>query len=134
MNRTSTASIRTAAVLLALSLLTVPATAGAQEQHVVEPGELDEAAASHRAEDQVRRDAILDALERRRVEEVAERLDVDLVEARDAVRTLDGAALERAAERARRLNRTLAGGAATITLSTTALVIALLVLLILVMD
>lgn len=101
---------------------------------MVEPGELDRATADHRTEEEARRDAVLDALERERVAEVAEELDVDLVEARDAARTLEGAALEEAADRAREVNRRLAGGAATITLSTTALVIALLILLIIAMD
>lgn len=134
MKRISTTSIGTVAALLSLSLLALPGTAAAQEGHVVEPGELDEAATSHRTADQERRDAVLEALEHERVQEVASQMDVDLVEARDAVRTLDGSALARAAEKARELERALVGGDTVITLSTTALVIGLLIVLILVAD
>ncbi len=136
-SKTSTTSAATAgslAALLAASMLAAPAPAEAQERHVVEPGELDRAAAEHRTEDQARRDEVLDALERERVREAADRMDVDLTEAREAARTLDGTALEQVAAKARDVNEALSGGQATITLSTTALVIALLILLLLVVD
>lgn len=130
MNWNSTASIGAAAVLMAASALAAPAPAAAQESHVVEPGELDRATANHRSEEQAQREVILDALEHERVVEVAEEMDVDLVEARDAVRTLDGAALGQTADRAREVNQALAGGSDTIVISTTTLIIALLVLII----
>lgn len=135
--KTPTISAATAgslAAVLACSLLAAPAPADAQERRVVEPGELDRAAAEHRTEDQARRDDVLEALERERVREAAEQMDVDLTEARDAARTLDGAALERVAAKARDVNEALSGGQTTITLSTTALVIALLIVLLLVVD
>lgn len=134
MNRIAKTTFGTAAILLALSLVSGPQTAAAQEGHVVEPGELDEAAATHRTEDQARRDAVLEALEHERVQEVAAEMDVDLTEARDAARTLDGEPLARAAETARELDRALSGGATTITLSTTALVLVALLLVILIAD
>lgn len=134
MNRISTTTVGTLTILLAVSLLGAPGTAVAQEGHVVEPGELNEAAATHRTEDQARRDAVLEALEHEQVEQVAEDMDVDLVEARDAARTLDGSALARAAETARELNRALSGGATTVTLSTTALLLIALLLVILLVD
>lgn len=134
MNRIAKTTVVTAATLLALSLVSAPEPASAQEEHVVEPAELSEAAAAHTTEEQARRDAVLEALEHERVEQVAAQMDVEMVEARDAARTLDGSALAKAAEKARELNRALAGGDTTITISTTALIIGLLVVLILVAD
>lgn len=134
MTRSAKIPVGATAILLFLSLLTVPATAGAQEGHVVEPGELDEAAATHRTEDQARREAVLEVLEHEQVQEVAAEMDADLVEARDAARTLDGKALARAAETARELDRALSGGVTTITLSTTALVLVVILLVILLVD
>lgn len=130
MIRISTSTVAAAAVLLAASVLSAPASAGAQERHVVEPGELDRAAAEHRSAEQAQRQEVLDALEKERVVEAAERMDVDLEEAKDAVRTLSGAGLEKAADRARDVNQALAGGNDTIVISTTTLIIALLVLII----
>ena len=134
MTRIAKTTLGTAAILLVLSLVSGPQAAVAQEGHVVEPGELDEAAAAHRTEDQARRDAVLDVLEHERVQEVAAEMDVDLVEARDAARTLEGKALARAAETARELDRALSGGVTTITLSTTALVLIALLLVVLIAD
>lgn len=134
MTRIAKTTFGTAAILLALSLVSMPQPAAAQEGHVVEPGELDEAAATHQTEDQARRDAVLEALEHEQVQEVAADMDVDLVEARDAARTLEGEALARAAETARELDRALSGGVTTITLSTTALVLIALLFVILVVD
>lgn len=131
MRRTSTSTVVAAAALLAGSALSVPGPLNAQERHVVGPEELDRAAAEHRSEEQAQRREILDALERERVVEAAERMDVDLTEARDAVRTLDGVALEKTASRARDVNRALVGGDDTIVISSTTLIIALLVLIVL---
>lgn len=134
MTRIAKTTFGTAAILLALSLVSMPQPAAAQEGHVVEPGELDEAAATHQTEDQAQREAVLEALEHEQVQEVAADMDVDLVEARDAARTLDGEELARAAETARELDRVLSGGVTTITLSTTALVLAVILLVILLVN
>lgn len=134
MTHAAKTSLGTTAILLVLSLLAAPEPAPAQERHVVAPGELDAAAATHVTEDQARREAILRALEHERVREVVEGMGVELTEARDAARTLDGSALARAAEKARELDRALAGGDATITLSTTALILIGVLVLILVVD
>lgn len=114
---------------LSASLLTL--SARAQEAHVVGAGELDRITADHRSEAQQQRELLLDVLERERVAEAAGRMGVDLVEAREAARTLEGGALEEAAEQAREIDRSLVGGASTVTISTTTLIIVLLLILIL---
>lgn len=127
--RWTAAAWRAAAALAAAALL-APAGLAAQEGHVLTAEELDRAAGGAVEEAEADRRAVLDVLERSRVREAAEGLGLELVQAREAVATLDGEELARLAERAREVDDALAGGNDTITISATTLIIILLVLLI----
>lgn len=123
--------------MLALAGLLLAGSAiplGAQESHVVERGELERATVEAERSDQAQRQAIRALLERDPVRSVAEEHGIDLVRATDAVATLDGDGLTRVAAQAERVNEALAGGDTTVVIGTTALIIGLLVLIILLVS
>lgn len=127
--------MRTVRQLLALllSLLTIPAgSAFADQQHVVDPNQLAVAVTQRVATQDADRAAIRDTLARPEVRDVAATLGVDVRRVTAAVVTLSGADLERAATTARQVNRQLVGGASTVTLSTTTIIIGLLALILLI--
>jgi hypothetical protein len=78
------------------------------------------------------RAAVRDALARPEVRNVAATMGVDLARLTDAVGTMSGADLERAASTARQVNQQLVGGASTVVISTTTIIIALLVVILIV--
>lgn len=116
--------------LAAILLVGAPALVSAQEGHVVDRGELERATAADDATDDARRAAIRSVLQREEVREQAAAHGIDLVEAMDAVATLDGGPLALVYERARTVDRALTGGDSTIVISATTLIIILLVLII----
>jgi hypothetical protein len=119
---------------LLLSMLIIPAgSAFAGQRHVVDPGQLAAAVAERLAAQDADRAVVRGTLARPEVRDVAARLGVDMTRMTTAVDTLSGADLERAAATARQVNGELTGGASTITLSTTTIIIALLVFIVLIL-
>lgn len=114
---------------LALTLGTAPALA--QDEHVVDTSELRADVAEQIDAVEQDRETVLRVLDRSEVRQVADRMDIDLTTAKDAVATLDGPELQRLADRSRHVEEALAGGHTTVTISVTAIIIALLVLIIL---
>lgn len=114
-----------------LPTLAVPLVEGIEraspqaERQDVTAAEIDAALARHAATAQSDREAVLRVLQRREVQRIAEAMGLDLTRVEDAAATLDGEELERIAERAREVERGLAGGD-TITFTTTTLIIILL--------
>lgn len=115
-----------AALVLAVSALPL----GAQESHVLGRSEVERATADADRSEVAQRAAIRSVLGREEVRSAAEASGIDLVEAREAVAMLEGEDLDRAATQAREVDRALAGGHGTVVIGTTALIIALLVLII----
>ena len=126
--------MRTVRQLLALllSLLTIPGSAFADQQHVIDPSQLASAVAQRVATEDADRAVIRATLARPEVHDVAATLGVDVGRLTTAVDTLSGADLERAVTTARQVNRQLVGGASSVTLSTTTIIIGLLVLILLI--
>jgi hypothetical protein len=127
--------MKTVRQLLALPLviLTIaPGSALAGQQHIVTPSQLSAAVADRVAAQDADRAAVRDALARPEVRNVAATMGVDLARLTDAVGTMSGADLERAASTARQVNQQLVGGASTVVISTTTIIIALLVVILIV--
>jgi len=126
--------MRTVQQLLALllSLLTIPGSAFADQQHVVDQSQLASSVAQRVATEDADRDAIRATLARPEVRDVAATLGVDVGRLTTAADTLSGVDLERAVTAARQVNRQLVGGASTLTISTTTIIIGLLVLILLI--
>lgn len=126
--------MRIARQLLALLLivLTVPGSAFAGQQHIVDPNELAAAVAGYLATQDADRTAIRETLARAEVRDLAARLGIDMMRATAAVDTLSGADLEHAAATARQVDHQLVGGASSVTLSTTTIIIVLLLLILLI--
>lgn len=121
-------------VLAAALLAGVPAGLQAQESHAVDRSELDRAVAEHDAGADAKREAIRSVLEHPEVQRVAESRGIDMERVEDAAETLEGEALATAAVQAERVQHALAGGDASITITTTALLIALLILIIILVS
>ena len=117
--------------LVALMMASFPAFA--EQQHVVEPGQLASTVADHVVQQDANRAAIHEALARPDVQAVASSLGVDLTRATAAVDTMSGADLQRAANAAQQLNQQLVGGASTVVISTTTIIIGLLLIIILIL-
>lgn len=123
---------RSLLTMLAVALVaSLPAGLQGQQSHAVERGELESAVAEHDAAADERRQSIRSVLEHPEVERVAEANGIELTRVEDAVATLEGEALATAAVQADRVQHALAGGDASITITTTALIIALLILIVL---
>lgn len=122
---------------LSLLLLAPAAAAGQQadapagdgERHVVEREEAWRAMAAKADRAAEQRVLVRSVLDRPEVERVAAAHGYDLTRARETVATLDGGELSRVAEKARRVDAALAGGADTVVISTTTIIIGLLVLI-----
>ncbi|MFQ5889702.1 MAG: hypothetical protein ACE5JR_06580 [Gemmatimonadota bacterium] len=113
--------------LLAVGAL--PSLLPAQQAHVLEESELQSAVAQKASESEADREAIRQTLGRTEVSAVAERYGIDLARAEDAVGTLEGQELRRVASEASRVEAVLAGGEKKVVISTTAIIIGLLVLI-----
>jgi hypothetical protein len=127
--------MKTVRQLLALPLviLTIaPGSALAGQQHVVTPRQLADAVADRVATQDADRAVVREVLARSEVKTVAATMGVDLTRLNDAVGTMSGADLERAATTARQVDQQLVGGASTVVISTTTIIIALLVVILIV--
>lgn len=120
---------------LAFSLSAAAPEALAQTQHIVSPAALDAVVQGHVDQRKADRELVERLLNRTDVKGVAAGAGIDLRAASDAVRTMDDATLATVAAQAQAAERVLTGGQSTVTISTTAIIIGLLILiLILVAD
>ncbi|MCC7007699.1 MAG: hypothetical protein IT184_02680 [Acidobacteria bacterium] len=116
--------------ITALSLLATASPALAQ-QHVVTPAVLQQAMDQQIAADRAKRDVVVRALSRADVRQTAERLGLDVRQASQAIAQLSGVELTQAADAAQALEADLAGGAQTVTISLTTLLLVLLIVVLL---
>ena len=114
-----------------VSLMPVPQVY-AQESHAAPQAALDAALQQHAAATAADRDAVMRVLDRAEVQAVAGRMGVDLRQAKSAIATLDAAQLSEISAQARQVDQALAGGASSVTISTTMIIIGLLVLILLI--
>lgn len=126
--------MRTIASILVVvfSLVAVVPRAHAQASHTAPQSVLDAAAQDHVATSAADRETVLRLLERPEVQAIAGDVGLDLRRAQTAVTTLDGQQLTDLAAQARLVEKALAGGQSTITMSTTTIIIGLLVLILLI--
>jgi hypothetical protein len=108
-------------------------TTSASAQHVADSATLHAAVVEAQASDEANRAVVLNALEREDVRQMADRLGLDLKDARTAVRSLSGAELAELAQPARSIAADQSGGATTVVISVTTLLL-LLILLVLIID
>lgn len=120
---------RVMAMVVSMVLVVTPAIA--QEAHVVDQTAIDQALSEHSAEDDAHRQAVLQLLQRQEVLALAGKIQVDLKRAEAAVQTLEGEELLQLASMAREAEAGLSGGS-TITVSTTAIIIGLLILILII--
>jgi hypothetical protein len=116
------------------ALLAVSGPAAAQQAHVVSSSEVDQAVRTASTPAAAERAALRRLLARPQTQAVADRYGLDLERARDAVATLDGPELAQLGARAQRLDAALAGGADTVIIPVTTIIIALLVLVIILVS
>lgn len=119
------------ATILCTVAAALPA-AQAPSRHAVDPSVLDAAVRQHVAADAEARATVLRVLDRSEVKAQASRFGVDLRTASSAVATLDAAELDAVAAQASQVEQALAGGQSRIVISTTAIIIGLLVLILLI--
>lgn len=103
------------------------------EQHVLEPAELQEAMRRHADLQEAERRTIRRVLDHPSVRQIADAMGVDLVQARSAVDRLDSGELEELADHAERIEEELSGGDRTFTITATTLIIILLVAILIVL-
>jgi hypothetical protein len=119
-------------VIAPLFALVVWLPVSAQQRHVADQATLDQVVADHVHQTADDREAIMRVLEIDQVRKLAEGVGLDLKRAEAAVATLDGVELGVIAAQARTVNDALVGGQSNITISTTAIIIGLLVLVLLI--
>ena len=116
-----------------LVLITAISTSAfGQDRHAVSSAALAGAVDQHVAGQHADRAAIRQTLDLPQVRDMAVRASVDLQRLSSAVDTMTGTDLARAAAAARNVNQSLVGGASTITLETTTIIIGLLVLILII--
>lgn len=120
---------RTLSLLLAAAGLGLTAPLHAQDRSAITTAELEAAVTVRPAGT---RQAVRDFLALPQVQKVADRMGVSTADLSAGVAGLDQASLDRIAQQTAVGDRTLAGGANTIVISTTAIIIGLLILILLV--
>jgi ABC-type sugar transport system substrate-binding protein len=115
-----------------LSVFALAPGASAQASHAAPQSSLDAALQEHVASVGADREMVLRVLDSAGVKTVAGQVGLDLRQAKSAVATLEGQELTSVATQARQVDQALAGGASTIVLSTTAIIIGLLVLILII--
>ena len=120
---------RTLSLLLAAAALGLSAPLYAQGRSAATTAELEAAVAGRPAGT---REAVRDFLALPQVQKVADRMGVSTADLSAGVASLDQASLDRIAQQTVVGDRPLAGGANTIVISTTAIIIGLLILILLV--
>ena len=118
-------------LIVILSVLMMRGTTFAQQPHAVSAVLLDQLLAEKVRQQDADRAVIREVLGRPEVGEVAARAGLDIVSARVSVAMLEGKDLQEAAQRARQVQKDLAGGG-NVTLSTTTIIIGLLVVILIV--
>jgi hypothetical protein len=119
------------AIFLSVSFV-LPPGARAQQATVADQAMLDQAVAAHSRQADTDRADIRRMLSRQQIREIASRAGIDVKRAETAIATLDGTDLRQIAEQARAVDNSLAGGQSRVTISTTAIIIGLLVLILII--
>lgn len=114
-------------------ILTLAPRAEAQSTHAAPPSAIDRALEQHLDSADADRALVQRVLEQPAVRALAAELGVDVVRASAAVATLEGEPLARLAAQAGQVERALAGGQGSVTISYTLIIIGLLVLILLVL-
>ncbi|HLG57844.1 MAG TPA: hypothetical protein VI485_21040 [Vicinamibacterales bacterium] len=122
----------TSVLVILLSLVTVVPRLQAQTPHAASPSAIDAALQQHVATGAADRADLLRVLSNPEVKAVAGKAGLDLRRATTAAASLDGQQLTQLAAQARQVDQALAGGQSKITISTTMIIIALLVLILLI--
>ena len=117
--------VRTFAVWVSLLSFLVATPVSAQ-QHVVDSSALQQAIVDARATDAANRQAVQRVLARPEVQQAAEKLGLDVRRADTALKVMTSEELAKAAATAQAVERDLAGGDPVITISLTALLIIIL--------
>jgi hypothetical protein len=131
-NRGVEVAMRVRACIVALGLsIALGTTAAAADPHVADTATLDAALAANARTDAANRDAVLNVLDRRDVQNAAAAMGLDIVTAEHAVQQMTGDDLAALAQSARAADADLAGGASTVTISLTTLLL-LLILIVLI--
>lgn len=99
-----------------------------RQEHVIDRSELRASVAEKAAEVDRQRETVLRVLQHEDVRAVADEIGVDLRTVEDAVFTLEESELQRLADQAGRIDKALVAGD-TVTISTTAIIIGLLILI-----
>ena len=115
-----------------VGLFLMTASAVAQDAHVVTDEELSDMVAERAAEATSSREALRTFLRRSDVRDIATAYGIDVVRAEHAVATLSDAEAQELASRAREVEKAL-GGAGSVTITYTAIIIGLLVLIVLIL-
>jgi len=110
-----------------LAMLMMAPAAGAQD-HVISTSALEQAVQQRVSHDQANREAILSLLQRQDVRDIAGKAGLSIDQARAGISMLQGKDLEQAADQARLVQDSLAGGG-NVTVSTTTIIIVLLLLI-----
>lgn len=118
-------------VAVVLSVLMAAPPAFAQD-HVAGQQILDAAVQQHVRSIDQDRETVQQFLQRSDVTAIAGKYGIDIRRAESAVATMNPSDLASVARQARQANEALAGGASTVTISTTAIIIGLLVLILLI--
>jgi hypothetical protein len=116
-----------------LAILAAAPRVIAQASHAAPPSAMDAALQQHAAASDADRQAVQRLLERDEIKTVAGSAGIDLKTAREAVATMSAADLARVSAQAQQVEQALAGGQSRITISTTFLIIALLLLIVLIL-
>jgi len=117
---------------LMVTVTTIVPQAGAQTTHVASQAAIDAALQERVTATEADRDRVLRLLERPEIRDLAGQVGLDLLQAKDAVATLDGDELAVLATQAQQVESALVGGQSSVTISTTMIIIGLLVLILLI--
>jgi hypothetical protein len=123
-------SVSVLAILFALFI--APPARAQEAPHTAPQSALDAALRQHTDTSSADREMIQRLLERDEVKTIAGQAGLDLRRAQGAVATLEGDDLAEVAAQARQTEQALAGGQSRVTISTTLIIVALLVLILLI--
>ena len=118
-------------VIPLILVTTVPKLTLGQERHAVDPAAIANVISQHADQQDANRSSVREALARPEVRSAAARLGIDLHRLGQAIDTMSGDDLDRAAAAAQQVNERLVGGA-TISISTTTIIIALLLVILII--
>ena len=119
--------------VLVVAMLSSSVPSWAQSPHIADAAVMTQAMERKVSTEKSDREVVSRVLQSSAAREVANRFGLDLTGAEDAVSTLQGAELARAATSARAVDADLSGGSQTVVISTTALLL-LLILIVLIVN